>query len=119
MTKLKRCPLCGSSVELIEGKDPSCLAVVCGCGLRKTRTVSWNDASLSSTPPRYDKCKERLIAQWNRRSQLEEAYEALRAYNAVKLCPGILIEPGHMSGCNGGIPIPCLTCIAVAAAENE
>ena len=65
-------------------------------------------------------CQHCAVGEVKRlRGQLEKANEALRAYNAVKLCPGILIEPGHTSGCNGGIPIPCLTCIAVAAAENE
>lgn len=124
MTKLKNCPLCGSSVELIEGQDPSCLAIVCGCGLRKTRTSGWDDASLSSTPPRYDTCKKKLIAQWNSRSQLEEAYEALRAYNAASICPGILLESGVTSGCAYFRPLThvlmdCPTCIVVSEAENN
>ncbi len=117
MTKLKKCPVCGSGVELIEdtvGREAWRLEIVCGCGLRKLR----QPAILESVAPYYDEWKEQLCRQWNHRPQLEEAYEALRAYNIITACPGFLIQPGAASGCANFDPSDCPTCAVIDAAEN-
>lgn len=115
--KLKNCPLCGHSVNLVEdtvSRQSWRLKITCVCGLEKWRQPSGGPVYLN-----YEQCRTRLIEQWNHRPQLEEAYEALRAYNVISSCPGMETERGAISGCSGGPPADCPTCAVVDAAENE
>lgn len=71
-------------------------------------------------------CQHCAVSEVKRlRGQLRDANEALRAYNAVSICPGIFLEPGVTTGCAyfaatpHSIPDDCPTCAAVAAAEDK
>lgn len=115
MTKLKKCPLCGSDVTLTEDTQAQWPSPVidCPCGLQKL--LPW----AAERPGGYERLTKQLIAQWNSRPLLEEAHEALRAYNVISGCPGILIEPGAVSGCRHFDPMDCPTCAVVDAAEKS